>query len=132
MGALKHVILPAFGLLHASVVFTCKDFSSWAKMVAQDPEDENSKSLAMKHMLGVIRGFNLTLLFLCGWGCLKGDAQFRQTLAVAECINFSAAAADAFRLGLNYLVPASMALIATIGRVVSGLEPGIFTTDKRD
>ena len=132
MGILKHVILPAFGLLNINAALSCRNFSSWAKLLLQDPEtDDDKKSAAVKHTLGSIQGFSLAMAFLCAWGSLKGDAEFRKVVVMAECITCSVSAYDAFGLGLNYFVPAGFALLGAAGRVVSGMEPGIFTKDKR-
>ena len=59
MGLLKHVILPAFGLLHASSAVACYDLSSWVAadlgLPADSVTDEDKKSKRQNHMLGSLR-----------------------------------------------------------------------------
>jgi len=133
MGLLKHVLLPAFGLVHATSAVACFDLKNWAGMIglkdSVSPEDE--KSIRQNHMLGVLRSFNLGMCFLCAVGTFKEHAHFRAQIILAEFIMFSSVTVDAFRLGgLNYLVPGFHALVALGGYIVNSMEPGIFTKDK--
>uniref|UniRef100_A0A7S2GVN7 Transmembrane protein 107 n=1 Tax=Helicotheca tamesis TaxID=374047 RepID=A0A7S2GVN7_9STRA len=134
MGILKHVVLPAFGLVHAASIIVCKDVKSWGKMVGKDDDitEEDSKSLRQNHMVGALRGFNAAMLTLCGFGIFSNacHSDARQAIAYAETILFAVVSVDAYRLGgLNYFVPGVQSLFAFGGTVISYMEPGIFTKD---
>ena len=136
MGLLKHVVLPAFGLMHAASVAACSDLSTWAGMVGlkkdESVSNDDKKSVRQNHMLGVLRGFNVAMMLLCGMGAAKESSHFRAQIVLAEAAFFAVVTVDAFRLGggLNYLVPGSQALLATVAYVINSMEPGIFTKDK--
>ncbi|KAG7359859.1 hypothetical protein IV203_034957 [Nitzschia inconspicua] len=133
MGLLKHVVLPAFGLLHAASLAACKDLKSFGGMIkCDDVTAEDEKSTRQNHMLGIIRGFNLAMLTLCGFGIFGGKASSsdtRQAIAVAEFALFSVVTFDAYKQQLNYYIPGAQALLALGGTIVSFMEPGIFTKD---
>ena len=134
MGILKHFVLPTFGLVHAASIYACKDLTSWGEMVGQadDIKEEDNKSIRQNHMLGAIRGFNVALLALCGYGVFGKTchSDTRQAIAVAETVLFGMVTIDAFRLGgLNYFIPAAHTLLALGGSIISYMEPGIFTKD---
>ena len=135
MGLLKHVLLPAFGLIHATSAAACSDLKSWSSIIGlkKDVSEEDEKSVRQNHMLGVIRGFNVAMMALCGMGIFKESAHFRAQIILAEFALFSTVAIDAFRLGggLNYVVPGVQAVIALGGFIINSMEPGIFTKDKR-
>jgi len=147
MGLLKHILLPAFGAMHASSAAACYDLKGWANLVGLNKDDDDTtskdvndpniiteqdnKSIRQNHMLGVLRGFNLAMMALCAMGTLKEHAHFRSRIILAEFILYATATVDAYRLGgLNYFVPGAMSLAALGGFVVNSLEPGIFTKDK--
>ena len=134
MGLLKHVVLPAFALIHAGSLVACRDLASWARMVGlkDDVTEADEKSIRQNHMLGCLRGFNFAMLLLCGMGIFTESAHFRKEIAVAEAALFSVVTVDAYRLGgLNYMIPGSQALVAMIGVFINSMEPGIFTKDKK-
>lgn len=135
MGLLKHVLLPAFGLIHATSAAACSDLKSWSSIVGLDKEvsEEDEKSVRQNHMLGMIRGFNVAMMALCGMGIFKESAHFRAQIILAEFALFSTVSIDAFRLGggLRYSVPGIQAIIALGGFIINSMEPGIFTKDKR-
>lgn len=133
MGLLKHVLLPAFGLIHLGSAAVCSDLESFAKMLGlkDSVSKEDETSVRQNHMLGVIRGFNLAMMTLCAVGVWKESAHFRGQIVLSEAILFGAAAIDAIRLGgLNYVIPGFYSLVAAAGFVVNSMEPGIFTKDK--
>ncbi len=136
MGLLKHVLLPAFGLIHATSATACSDLKSWSSMFglkdSSSVSEEDENSVRQNHMLGVIRGFNVAMMALCGMGIFKESAHFRAQIILAEFALFSSVAIDAFRLGggLNYIVPGVQALVALGGFIINSMEPGIFTKDK--
>ena len=141
MGLLKHVLLPAFGIMHVAAAAACSDLTSWAAMVGlpkesvtppPDDENKNNKSLLrQRHMLGALRGFNVAMGLLCVLGVATESAHFRAQIVLAQAVLYSVVAVDAFRLGtLNFWIPASQALVAVAGFVVNAMEPGIFTKDK--
>lgn len=134
MGLLKHVLLPAFGLIHATSAAACSDLKSWSSIIGLKDKvsDEDETSVRQNHMLGVIRGFNVAMMALCGMGIFKESAHFRAQIILAEFALFSTVAVDAFRLGggLNYLVPGVQAVVALGGFIINSMEPGIFTKDK--
>jgi hypothetical protein len=136
MGILKHVVLPAFALVHAASLYACKDLKTWGALVGLVSETEVTESdvasIRQNHMLGALRGFNLALLGLCGYGIFakSTSSDCRQAIALAETALFSVATVDAYRLGgLNYFVPAAHSFVALGGYLVSLMEPGIFTKD---
>ena len=137
MGLLKHVLLPAFGLIHATSAAACSDLKSWSSIVGLNKDtavsEDDEKSVRQNHMLGVIRGFNVAMMALCGMGIFKESAHFRAQIILAEFALFSTVAIDAFRLGggLSYVVPGVQAFIALGGFIINSMEPGIFTKDKR-
>jgi hypothetical protein len=136
MGILKHFVLPAFGLAHVASLIACKDLTAFGMMIqAPDPATEKDESsVRQKHMLGCLRGFNLAMLTLCGFGMFSktSSSDTRQAIAAAETVLFGASAIDAYRLGeLNFYVPAVHSLLALAGTIVSYMEPGIFTKDHR-
>mmetsp|Transcript_85654 Transcript_85654/g.247297 ORF Transcript_85654/g.247297 Transcript_85654/m.247297 type:complete len:140 (-) Transcript_85654:1529-1948(-) len=137
MGLLKHVLLPAFGLIHATSAAACSDLKSWSSIIGLNKDatvsEEDEKSVRQNHMLGVIRGFNIAMMALCGMGIFKESAHFRAQIILAEFALFSTVAIDAFRLGggLRYGVPAMHAILALGGFIINSMEPGIFTKDKR-
>lgn len=133
MGLLKHVLLPGFGLIHAASAAACSDLNGWASVIGlkDSVSEDDEKSVRQNHMLGVLRGFNLAMMTLCGMGIFKEHAHFRGQIVLAEFVLFATAAVDAFRLGeLNYFVPGVQALVALGGFIVNSMEPGIFTKDK--
>lgn len=124
MGLLQHVVLPAFGLLHAAGGFMgCKDLTSWAGMVGLPAESVNEfdeRSVRQNHMLGCLRGFNLSLFVLCGVGvfCTTSTTEFRKQVVLAEGVLFATAAVDAYRQGtLNYWVPTIQTVVALLAGV---------------
>jgi hypothetical protein len=143
MGILKHIILPAFGIVHASSVYACKDLKTWGLFIGLDTQDDDvtdmdetddKSMIRQKHMVGCLRGFNMALLGLCGYGIFAKSASSdcRQAIALAEVALFSVATLDAWSVGggqLNYYIPAAHSLLALGGFLVSYLEPGIFTKD---
>lgn len=134
MGLLKHFVLPAFGLVHLASLTACKDLSTFSKMIGYDKDDKTSAATPLQnHMLGIVRGFNLAMLTLCGVGIFGGKAvtssDTRQAIAVAEFALFSVVTIDAYQQKLNYYVPGVQALLALGGTIVSFMEPGIFTKD---
>lgn len=134
MGILKHVLLPGFVLVHAASAVACSDVKGWAKMIGlQDSvSEEDDNSIRQNHMLGVLRGFNLAMMTLCGLGIFKEHAHFRGQIIFAEFVIFSTAAVDAFRLGgLSYVIPGAHAMAALGGFIINSMEPGIFTKDKK-
>lgn len=136
MGLLKHLLLPAFGLVHGASAIACRDLGSWAELVglpkdSVSEESDEKSTIRQNHMLGCLRGFNIAMMTLCGMGVLKESAHFRGQIILAEAALFSVVAVDAFRLGtLNYLIPLGHALVAAAGFVINSMEPGIFTKDK--
>lgn len=133
MGLLKHFLLPAFGLVHGASVVACSDLKGWANMVGKkdDVSKDDEDSVRQNHMLGSLRGFNLSMMILCGLGTFKEHAHFRGQIILAEFVLFSTVAIDAFRLGdLNYMIPGAHALVALGGFIVNHMEPGIFTKAK--
>ena len=133
MGLLKHVLLPAFGLIHATSAAACSDLKSWSSIIGlnKDVSEEDEKSVRQNHMLGVIRGFNVAMMALCGMGIFRESAHFRAQIILAVFALFSTVAIDAFRLGgLNYVVPGVHAVIALGGFIINSMEPGIFTKDE--
>jgi hypothetical protein len=136
MGVLKHFVLPAFGLVHAASVIACNDLKAWGWLIsAPDPATEKDEtSVRQRHMLGSLRGFNLAMLTLCGFGMFAktSSSDTRQAIAVAETVLFATVAIDAYRVGeLNFYVPAGHSLLALAGTIISFMEPGIFTKDHR-
>jgi hypothetical protein len=133
MGILKHFVLPLFGIVHIASIAACKDLKSWAKLIGRDDATEkDTESIRQNHMLGCLRGFNVAMLTICGYGIFAKTchSETRQAIAVAEFGLFAVAALDAYELGeMNYLVPAAHSLLALAGTIVSYLEPGIFTKD---
>lgn len=136
MGILKHFVLPAFALVHAASLYACKDLKTWGAMVGlgseTDVTESDTVSIRQNHMLGALRGFNLALLGLCGYGIFakSTSSDCRQAIALAETALFSVATIDAYRLGgLNYFVPAAQSFLALGGFIVSFMEPGVFTKD---
>lgn len=136
MGLLKHVLLPAFGLLHVAAAAGCSDLASWAALVGL-PKDTVSSvdetSIRQNHMLGILRSFHITLAFLCGLSVTKESAHFRGQVILAEALLFAGCTIDAYRVGkgvLQYPIPALYSLVAAAGYVVNAMEPGIFTKDK--
>lgn len=136
MGILKHFVLPGFALVHAASIVACKDLISWAGMVCVNEDDKVNESddisIRQNHMLGCLRGFNVGMLILCGFGTLSNNASsdMRQAVALAETALFSVVAVDAFRGGLKkFWVPVGHAVVTLGGLIVSVLEPGIFTKD---
>jgi hypothetical protein len=137
MGILKHIILPSFGIVHAASVYACKDLKTWGLFVGLDSEDvteDDDQSIRQNHMVGCLRGFNIALLGLCGYGIFAKSASSdcRQAIALAEVALFSVATIDAWKVGggqLNYFIPAAHSLLALGGFLVSYFEPGIFTKD---
>eukprot|EP00977_Amphora_coffeiformis_P018193 scaffold6298_cov152-Amphora_coffeaeformis.AAC.2 len=127
MGLLKHVVLPAFGLMHAASVAACSDLSSWASMVGLKDDsvsDDDKNSVRQNHMLGALRGFNVAMMLLCGMGAAKESAHFRAQIVLAEAAFFAVVTVDAFRLGgLNYLVPGFQTLLATVAYAINAMEP---------
>lgn len=134
MGLLKHVLLPAFGLMHVASVAACSDLTTWAGMIGLPKEsvsDKDKESVRQNHMLGCLRGFNLAMGVLCTMGIFMESAHFRAQVILTEAVMFSVATIDAMRLGtLNWTVPALHAAVALAGFVVNSLEPGIFTKDR--
>jgi hypothetical protein len=145
MGILKRIVLPAFGIVHAASFYACKDLKTWGLLIGLDFNDDNDnddkvtdadvadkKFIRQAHMLGCLRGFNLAMLGLCGYGIFAKSAtsDYRQAIAMAEHVLFSVATLDAIKVGpLNYYIPAAHSLLALTGFIVSYLEPGIFTKD---
>jgi len=134
MGLLKHFVLPAFGLMHAASAAACSDLSTWAGMIGLKDDivsDDDKKSVRQNHMLGVLRGFNVAMMLLCGMGAAKESSHFRAQIVLAEAAFFAIVTVDAFRLGgLNYLVPGFQTVLASVAYVINSMEPGIFTKDK--
>ncbi|CAJ1941117.1 unnamed protein product [Cylindrotheca closterium] len=133
MGLLKHVLLPAFGLMHGASVAACSDLKGWAEMIGKkdDVSEKDENSVRQNHMLGSLRGFNLGMMVLCGMGIFKEHAHFRGQIILTEFVLFTTVAVDAYRLGdLNYMIPGAHALVALGGFIVNHLEPGIFTKPK--
>ena len=102
---LKHFVLPAFGLVHAASLAACKDLKSFGAMIGCEtvtPVDE--KSTRQNHMLGALRGFNLAMLTMCGFGIFgkSSSSDTRQAIAVAEFALFSLVTFDAYKQKLNY------------------------------
>lgn len=130
---LKHFVLPAFGLLHAASLAACKDLKSFGAMIGCEksvtPIDDESPR--QNHMLGALRGFNLAMLTLCGFGVFgkSSSSDTRQAIAVAEFTLFSVVTWDAYKQKLNYYIPGAQALLALGGTIISFMEPGIFTKD---
>ena len=136
MGILKHFVLPAFGLVHVASVVACKDLKTWGGMIGKDDDisEADNNSIRQNHMLGALRGFNVAMLTLCGFGVFAKSchSDTRQAIAMAETAFFTVVTVDAFRLGgLNYFIPAAQSLLALGGTIVSFMEPGIFTKDHR-
>ena len=134
MGILKHFVLPAFGLVHAASIVACNDLKAWGGMIGKgdDVTETDTKSVRQNHMLGCLRGFNVAMLTLCGFGMFAKTchSDTRQAIAMAETALFTVVTIDAYRLGgLNYLIPGAQSLLALGGTIVSYMEPGIFTRD---
>eukprot|EP00565_Helicotheca_tamesis_P009038 CAMPEP_0185726872 /NCGR_PEP_ID=MMETSP1171-20130828/2722_1 /TAXON_ID=374046 /ORGANISM="Helicotheca tamensis, Strain CCMP826" /LENGTH=139 /DNA_ID=CAMNT_0028395313 /DNA_START=15 /DNA_END=434 /DNA_ORIENTATION=- len=135
MGVLKHVVLPAFGLIHIASIITFRDLKSWGEMVGKvdDMTEKDNESIRQNHMLGAFRGFNAAMLTLCGFGIFANEchSDTRQAIAMAETVLFGMVSIDAYRLGsgLNYFVPGVQSLLALGGAIISYMEPGIFTKD---
>jgi hypothetical protein len=107
------------------------------KSSTNNDNDDKSSMIRQKHMLGSLRGFNLALLGLCGYGIFSKTAtsDCRQAIAMAEVALFSVATLDAVKVGagqLNYYIPAAHSLLALGGFLVSYFEPGIFTKDHNE
>lgn len=132
MGMLKHFVLPAFGLFHAASLAACKDLKSFGAMMGCDSVDpRDDESPCQNHMLGVLRGFNLAMLTMCGFGIFgkSSSSDTRQAIAVAEFALCAVVTLDAYKQKLNYYIPGAQALLALGGTIISFMEPGIFTKD---
>jgi len=133
MGLLKHVLLPAFGLMHATYAAASKDLTSWSKLCGvgmPPPESKDGDDVATKHMVSVIRGFNLTMAFLCAWGVVHERAHFRGQVILAEAVLFGYVTFNAIRMNVvNYTWPLLSTIVAGAGYYINSKEPGIFTKD---
>jgi hypothetical protein len=146
MGALKHVILPAFGILHAYLALHgTRDLATFNAVVglpanpsstsgATTPADDTTTTTTtMNHMLAWLRGFHFSacILFFSCVSC-QGQHRFRGQLAWAETVVFGMAAFDAYKQQFkNYKVwPMVATAVAGIGAVLNRCEPGIFTKSK--
>jgi len=119
--------------MHGASAAACIDLKSWAAFVGlkDSISESDEKSTRQNHMLGVIRGFNVAMMALCGMAVFKESSHFRAQIVLAEFALFSTVAVDAFRLGgVNAMVPAAQALAALGGFIINSMEPGIFTKDK--
>lgn len=132
MGLLKHVLLPACALMHGASAAACIDLKTWAKNFSpkETVSEEDEKSVLQNQMLGVVRGFNVAMLALCGMAVFKESAHFRAQVILAEFALFSMITVDAYRLKVNYIIPGVNAILALGGFIINSMEPGIFTKDK--
>mmetsp|Transcript_13818 Transcript_13818/g.33449 ORF Transcript_13818/g.33449 Transcript_13818/m.33449 type:complete len:140 (+) Transcript_13818:159-578(+) len=132
MGLLKHVLFPAFALVHGMSVMACMTLDGWAEMVNLELEngDADRESKRQLHMLGTLRAFNAAMCILFVLGVMSESSHYRSVLILAETVMFGLVTIDAYLLGLDFLVPAGIAAVALAGCVVHSKEPGIFTSDK--
>jgi hypothetical protein len=143
MGALKHVILPTFGILHAYLALHgTRDLATFNAVVGLpanpssstiSSDDSTTTVTTINHMLAWLRGFHFSACILC-FSCVtcQGQHRFRGQLALAETVVFGAAAFDAYKQQFtNYKVwPMVATAVAGIGAVLNRCEPGIFTKSK--
>lgn len=133
MGVLKHVVCPLFAVLHAASIYACRDLHAWAEMVELQVENPEvaSQEVRQLHMLGVLRGFNVAFCLLSVLGSVSESAHFRGVLALAYAALYGTVALDAYSVGVEgWMVPAVIAVVATVGLLIHSNEPGIFTKDK--
>jgi hypothetical protein len=147
MGALKHVILPAFGILHAYMALHgTRDLATFNAMVGlpaptsstsgtTPPADDSTTTMTttINHLLAWLRGFHFSACILC-FSCVtcQGQHRFRGQLALAETVVFGMAAYDAYKQKFNHykVWPMVATAVAGIGAVLNRCEPGIFTKSK--
>mmetsp|Transcript_11454 Transcript_11454/g.21175 ORF Transcript_11454/g.21175 Transcript_11454/m.21175 type:complete len:130 (+) Transcript_11454:64-453(+) len=123
-----------FTLIHAHAFYACMDLSRWADLVGitgtDSVSDQDTQSARRQHMLGCLRGFNAAMGMLCALSVWKESAHFRGTIVVADAVLFSIVTLDAYQLGLGWIAPGVITMVAIAGAVIHCQEPGIFTKDK--
>ena len=137
MGALKHVILPLYTILHLIGFYQALDAKRFVEFCSMplDDGDEEIQTTREIHLVGIIMSFQLAMAYLCGISCIHENSHFRGVVIVWEVIFYGLRTYNAyFTLGLPFDVyskPGIAAIIAIIGTVLHSMEPGLFTKDKK-
>jgi hypothetical protein len=138
MGLLKHFVLPALSVLHASALILAATKGRYAIVTelfdwpSQYAGDDVIKELSLweDHCLGIIMGAHMALLF----GCVAGikHSEFCTLVTAMELIYCGNGAWDAYRLGMPCMIAMMLTTMCTVGLVVHYREPGVFTKDQSE
>mmetsp|Transcript_29359 Transcript_29359/g.44445 ORF Transcript_29359/g.44445 Transcript_29359/m.44445 type:complete len:136 (+) Transcript_29359:639-1046(+) len=129
MGILKHAVLPLFAAVHAGIVgLYLSENLGWMKNY---PDIYGAQSQIELHLLSIVAGSSLMMMFGCLIGILQEDSHFRGIIAVMNFGIFANEAYDSwFRDGFDPTLSTILTVIAGFGVIVHSNEPGFFTQDK--
>jgi hypothetical protein len=131
MGLLKHGILPLFGLLHIMMSFVSLTGQMQKTMTDAGVLTEDYVLTEWEdHLMVVVGGVHMMLLYGCVMGVLFENAHFRGILIVMEGIFFGTIAYSDYGHGYPYPSSLGATVLAIVGAVVHSMEPGLLTKDK--
>jgi hypothetical protein len=139
MGLLKHVLLPAFSLLHAAGAKTCLVDESFDVVVGENvvPKRDLKKEPTTpteKHLIHAIGGVQLAFLINNVCAIITENAHYRGMALLLEAIFLGCDSFSYYKMGCKTegAVKMTYALfgLSLLGLSVHAMEPGIFTKDK--